>query len=241
MALPDCIQISPSKLEQVLHLNERIATHVAAVSIRKVIFDEVVDLFDADFAATFVFDASDGSSRDGKAYQIPRPMMEMYDQYLQTSDPHTVRMRSYRRAVLAEEVMPYSELRQTVFHHEFLGPIGMSSGLNLFLFDGDEDIGDFRLWRSEDREPFSESDRILLHSLKAPIERAALRQRAAFKGLTPREADIALLVARGCRDVDISRVLGISLSTVRTHLNHAMEKRGCANRAELACSITMSC
>lgn len=234
------IHLTPRALEQVFFLNEKIATHATGISIREAIFEDVIELFDADFASTFLWDAVSRSSRNGKAFLIPQEMMDTYEEHLQPIDPHTGPMRSYRRAVLAEEVMPYEELRRTAFHHEFLGPIGMSSGLNMFLFDGAEDIGDFRLWRSDDREPFSETDRLLLNAFKEPIERAAIRQRVTYAGLTPREVDVALLVARGCRDMDIARVLDISTATVRTHLSHAMEKRGCANRAELAFSITTS-
>ena len=55
--------------------------------------------------------------------------------------------------------------------------------------------------------------------------------------LTPREQEVAGLVARGCTDRDIARVLGIGFGTVRTHLTNAMHKSGCANRAELAAAI----
>ena len=48
---------------------------------------------------------------------------------------------------------------------------------------------------------------------------------------------MAALVARGCTDRDIARILGIGFGTVRTHLTNAMHKSGCANRAELAAAI----
>jgi DNA-binding NarL/FixJ family response regulator len=52
-----------------------------------------------------------------------------------------------------------------------------------------------------------------------------------------RECEIAALVARGCTDRDIARILGIGFGTVRTHITKAMSKTGCANRAELAAAI----
>ena len=59
----------------------------------------------------------------------------------------------------------------------------------------------------------------------------------ACAGLTPRESDVAALVARGCTYRDISRILGIGFGTVRTHITNAMSKTGCSNRAELAAAI----
>ncbi|MEQ8486543.1 MAG: AAA family ATPase [Pseudomonadales bacterium] len=53
-------------------------------------------------------------------------------------------------------------------------------------------------------------------------------------GLTMREADVLKLLAMGRSNKDISRVLGISLSTVATHVRSILEKTGCANRTEAA-------
>jgi DNA-binding CsgD family transcriptional regulator len=228
---------TPRKLDQIFSLQEKISTHSASSCIREVIFHDIVELLDADFAASFLWDEATKTSKQGISYQIPDKKMSEYGEHFQYRDPHTAKMRSFRRAVLADEAMRSEDLQRTEFFNEFLTPIGMSSGLNVFLFDGDKDLGDFRLWRSSDKKPFSEADRLLLDSIAAPIRRAVIRQRAAFEGLTARECDVALLVSRGCRDQDIARVLGISLSTARTHLNHAMDKRNCSNRAELAVSI----
>ncbi|HEX7037650.1 MAG TPA: AAA family ATPase [Pseudomonadales bacterium] len=53
-------------------------------------------------------------------------------------------------------------------------------------------------------------------------------------GLTPREIDVLKLLAIGRSNKDVSRVLGISLSTVATHVRSILEKTGCANRTEAA-------
>lgn len=52
-------------------------------------------------------------------------------------------------------------------------------------------------------------------------------------GLTPAEARVALLL-RDCKDPDqVSRELGISISTVRTHLQHLFRKTGVRRQSEL--------
>ena len=52
--------------------------------------------------------------------------------------------------------------------------------------------------------------------------------------LTPREQDVVRLVGRGWPNKDIAHDLGVSVTTVRTHLNRAYEKLGWSNRVELA-------
>ncbi|MEQ8857160.1 MAG: AAA family ATPase [Pseudomonadales bacterium] len=53
-------------------------------------------------------------------------------------------------------------------------------------------------------------------------------------GLTAREAEVVKLLAIGRSNKDISRALGISLSTVATHVRSILDKTGCANRTEAA-------
>lgn len=65
----------------------------------------------------------------------------------------------------------------------------------------------------------------------APLPGAALE-------LSPRELDVARLVARGLTNAEIGQVLGISRATVATHLQRAYERLGLGSRAELASWIT---
>jgi DNA-binding NarL/FixJ family response regulator len=52
--------------------------------------------------------------------------------------------------------------------------------------------------------------------------------------LTPRELDTVLLVGQGLSNKEIARQLGVSVATVRTHLNKVYAKLGSASRVELA-------
>ncbi|GGP76552.1 response regulator [Saccharothrix coeruleofusca] len=52
--------------------------------------------------------------------------------------------------------------------------------------------------------------------------------------LTAREADVVRAVARGRTNVEVSADLGISLSTVKTHLASVQNKLGARNRTEIA-------
>jgi DNA-binding NarL/FixJ family response regulator len=52
--------------------------------------------------------------------------------------------------------------------------------------------------------------------------------------LTARELSIVQLVGRGLRNKEIAHQLGVTVATVRTHLNKVYDKLGSANRVELA-------
>jgi two-component system nitrate/nitrite response regulator NarL len=56
-------------------------------------------------------------------------------------------------------------------------------------------------------------------------------------GLTPREREIAGLIARGRSNKEIARDLCIELSTVKNHVHHMLEKLGARGRAEAAAQV----
>ena len=53
-----------------------------------------------------------------------------------------------------------------------------------------------------------------------------------FVVLTRREYDVLSHVARGCTDREVAEALGVSLSTVRTHMGHVLGKLQVNNRYE---------
>ena len=116
-------------------------------------------------------------------------------------------------------------------------PGHMFHDINIPVHDGDRRIFDLRLWRSRSRPKFERRDSDLLNTIARhmlPAMRRVLSSDHDSLALTARETEIARLVARGCIDREIAGVLGISFSTVRTHINRCFEKLGCSNRAELS-------
>ncbi len=57
---------------------------------------------------------------------------------------------------------------------------------------------------------------------------------ATFDGLTPREREVAGLVAAGLRNKDIALALSISLGTVKDHVHAILRKSGLDGRAAIA-------
>ncbi|KPL86494.1 hypothetical protein SE16_14550 [Ardenticatena maritima] len=64
-------------------------------------------------------------------------------------------------------------------------------------------------------------------SLTAPPEFSPFAQ------LTKREQQVLAILGHGASNQEIARVLGISITTVRTHLKHLYRKLGARNRSEL--------
>ncbi|MDE1972637.1 MAG: helix-turn-helix transcriptional regulator [Hyphomicrobiales bacterium] len=197
---------------------------------RATIFLDVVRLLRGDFAASYVWDVAKSRFEEALSHNMAPTNLRRYEDWYQFRDPMTFALRARRRATLVDEVISRDRMERTEFYNDFLARDGLHHGINLFIFEGDRDLGDFRIWRAKGRAEFSERDTGLLDALE-PHLRRALARCGSWAKLTPREAEVAALVARGCTDRDIARILGIGFGTVRSHITNAMVKSGCANRA----------
>ncbi len=69
---------------------------------------------------------------------------------------------------------------------------------------------------------------------KPPARRREPAPAASVEALTPRELDIVRLVGKGLGNKRIAHELGVSVTTVRTHLNRVYDKLAPGSRLELA-------
>jgi DNA-binding NarL/FixJ family response regulator len=67
----------------------------------------------------------------------------------------------------------------------------------------------------------------------APAAPPAGAPPAEIEGLTPREADVVRLVARGLNNRQVAQEMFVSEATVKTHLNHVLAKLAMRDRAAL--------
>jgi len=155
---------------------------------------------------------------------------------LPSSDPPGARMRRFWDAEEVKADHSMRSFRHTASCREFQRTDDEYHGINIYHDMGDGHIVDLRVWRHGTGTPFAAREVDFLNTQTAVVWNAVSRHRGADRGgtLTAREREIAQLIARGCTDLDIARMLRISFSTVRTHVNRCFEKLGCSNRAELS-------
>lgn len=56
--------------------------------------------------------------------------------------------------------------------------------------------------------------------------------RSSERSLSPREVEVLNYVAKGMRNQDIADLIGVTLSCVKVHMSHVLDKLGAADRAE---------
>lgn len=216
-------------------LNER--------EIRERVGSATLELFRADYFASFVWNGQDNQFGDCVSLNISPSNLLRYQTWYQYRDPITFALQARRHATLVSEVMPRAEFLKTEFFNDFLARDGLHWGMNLHAFDGPQALGDLRIWRGRGRKEFDDRDKLLLDMLEpafAAALRRARKQQAprapapARAALSPREAEVAKCVCQGLTDKEIARALNIGLPSVRTYLSRVFEKLGVHRRAGLA-------
>ncbi|HEY2636675.1 MAG TPA: helix-turn-helix transcriptional regulator, partial [Solirubrobacteraceae bacterium] len=156
------------------------------------------------------------------------------------------------RAYRFTDVADPAELADRALFREFYEPLGVRHQIS-FTLPSTAPERVLAVALSRKRRNFSDRERDLLDrarpfliqgyrtalafaelNARLAAERALPHERLIALGLTAREADVAVEVARGGSNASIARTLRISARTVQKHLQHAFAKLGVASRAEAA-------
>lgn len=215
--------------------------------IREIVGDLVMQLLQAQYFASFIWQPENDSFGQSIQINMDPANIRHYETYFQFNDPITPLMKRYEVAVRATDVLKHDELRKTEFFNDFLSKDGLYWGVNLYAWHHGQNLGDLRIWRDRRRENFSEDDLRILDMIQPAFISALVRARnhgaktqasqSPIIKLSPREHQTAHLVAQGLSDKEIARRLNISVTTVRTHLEHTFRKTGACNRTGLANKI----
>lgn len=156
--------------------------------------------------------------------------------------------------LLADPALPEDIVRLEVNRRllDLLRADGLHWGVSQFVWSGEADIGELRIGRGMRREPISGREAALFDLVRPAFTVALARSQAqaepspsaacgmpvaaneAIGRLTRRERDVVALVVEGLLDKEIAERLGISYTTVRTHLDRSFQKLGVSNRSRLA-------
>jgi DNA-binding CsgD family transcriptional regulator len=225
-------------------------------ALREALALPMLELLGADTYVSMVWNADVGRFERFTALNMSAASLRDWDAYYRFVDPLTFPMMERRRPTVATQILAQPELARTEFFNDFLKRERMHWGVNVYFFDHENCVGDFRIWRHRERGNFEPNEVQLLRMVEPAIaaalgrlrwERVAtpllqrteraeeLLQRNAR--LSAREAEVAWLVASGCPDKQIARRLEVGHATVRFHLANAFRKLQADNRAALASRV----
>jgi len=246
--------LSGADIRLVLQIAETLSAGRDSKTLRQEIAGDLLELLRADYFASFIWDEDRQLFDKAVFLNMTSENIQRYQDYYHQCDPITPTLQRRRKATLVSEVMPQEDLERTEFFNDFLMRDGLHHGINLYAYDGNLNIGDLRIWRAKRRPRFGKREAVLLNTL-LPFFRNALIHAKTVEGLgarsitldrkymktrhylSRRESDIALLVCKGLTDPEIANALGISFSTVRTHLKHLFLKLDVTTRTEMICAL----
>lgn len=123
-------------------------------------------------------------------------------------------MQEMRKATLVSQVISQAALERTEFFNDFLQPSGLHHGVDMHLFDGDDNVGDLRIWRQKAQPEFGAREVALLDMLR-PHLLGALRQqrqlqmerraRQNWQTLWERHPDPSFVVDMDGKELDRNR------------------------------------
>jgi DNA-binding CsgD family transcriptional regulator len=228
--------------------------------VRSALGETLLKLLDADYYSSFIWNSEDRKFGECVSINMDEKKLIEYEQYYQFHDPITHELKKRKRATCVNEVIDQKDLEKTEFYNDFLCHDGLHWGLNLYAYDGRNNIGDIRIWRNKKRKTFNESSIQLLQMInphftnslrninqyniknsirennqQSPIittywDATLIAKQFSF---TVRESEIVRELLRGKKDEEIANELCIACSTLRTHIRHIYAKTEVHNRTSL--------
>ncbi len=137
-----------------------------------------------------------------------------------------------------------TKLQQTIYYQDFMQAHNHRYVADMFFRSRGRICAVLTMLRDQDSAPFNETELKLLQDIQPFLEYALNEvyepkrssQRKLFEekyALTEREIDVLELLICGGSNKAIANDLGLSLSTVKTHLQHMFQKTEVDSRSEL--------
>jgi DNA-binding CsgD family transcriptional regulator len=191
-----------------------------------------------------------GRAHEAVGVQTARPDLNLADEwraYVEAEQRHDPFVTS-AAAQSGAAVLAFADVcrePQESAYGRFLGKLRLADRVSVYLRDAGTTVAMASLLRSVDEPPFTRGEIAALRRLQPLLEQAYVCARSTVgdvpaqnvileSGLTPREADVAALVARGATNAEIARTLHVTEATVKTHLTRIFAKVGVRSRTQLA-------
>jgi DNA-binding CsgD family transcriptional regulator len=135
--------------------------------------------------------------------------------------------------------------KKSPFYLEYLEPSGLVHVAGMSIIEDSVFAGAVTFYRKEEKEDFAARDLYILKALLPHLENRLKamdhmdlyhhRDKKLLNEhhLTLREYEIIRFVCAGCSNLEISQRAGISIPTVKKHINNIFEKVGLKSRAQL--------
>lgn len=225
--------------------------------LREALASPMLTLLDADTYVSKVWSSVTSSFGNPVSLNVPDEHVQDWMNHYHLVDPLTKKMMAMREPVLSSQIMPRNQLIKSEFYQDFLRTYNQLWGVNVYFFDGQSCVGDFRIWRYHNRDNFDSNELEILRMISPAIamtlsrlqrnqpivEKQSAATPAVFDqghigNLSRRESEVASAVARGLPDKEIAREMGSSVATVRFHLSNVFTKWNVNNRAAVATRVS---
>lgn len=136
--------------------------------------------------------------------------------------------------------MARQPLRDSRRYQDFLQRYGVVDVVEIVAHRADQPQAAISLLRTAAQGVFTADQLAQLNALQALLQMAVANMQPcddALAALTPKERQIAWLLAQGASNKQLALELGVGLPTIKTHLIHLFRKTGVTSRTELVAAL----
>ncbi len=166
LLLVNRMHLSSNETQKLLKITASLSSSLDPDAIRELVAQDLLELLRADCFASYIWDPATEKFGRRVALNMAADNLSQYERYYQFCDPITLKLQQQKSATLVSQIMPQRELVKTEFFNDFLYQDRLYYGINLFAYDGDLNIGDWRIWRYKNRPNFDAREAQILNLLQ---------------------------------------------------------------------------
>jgi DNA-binding CsgD family transcriptional regulator len=172
--MPGTLTVEESR--RLMRVTQRLGRPQAAAGLLadKVLADDLASLFHADFLGSTRWNPARRAFENAHCVGRGPEMARQYLEHFQFEDPISPKARHLREPSLVHGIVPREELMHTRYYGEFLLPFKTVDGIDLYLYQGNHNVGDLRIWRAPGHSPMGEHEITLLSLLQPYVLYALL-------------------------------------------------------------------